>query len=417
MDERTLAQRAGDELRAAGFLVQSDVEIGDSRIGGARQRVDFVAWTPTRAGFTPAIVVEVTQAVPAPDSTQLTARLAAFRNLIGAPKAMVYDGGWWEPEPLRAGLVRTQIPSPSEAPSISTDSDKRLREGIANELWAELAHLRRDRFDISRIGDVLRALMRRGGSLTHQVAESHVGLRLIADAAESCIDRFGRGYGQYRSTVALNTCLAALSGANPGVIYDPFCGTGGTLRHAVYAAGGAARPVGHEVNTEVAELARLLCDIAGVPADITTADSLGHVVEPFADYVVTDPPIGLRQASPVLLLSGGTTKDGDVAIVDACLRALNPEGRAVITVPPSFLFRVGETKRYRRWLSTTYRLVAVIRLPAGVLPSTAIGPAILVIEKSTPSDTLFAVTGDDWAAQLREGGELHAAYVAHLESQ
>jgi hypothetical protein len=55
-------------------------------------------------------------------------------------------------------------------------------------------------------------------------------------------------------------------------------------------------------------------------------------------------------------------------------------------------------------------------MPGNILPNAAIPFAILVIERSVrPTDTLFAIVGEDWASQLRRGGELHDAYLVHRD--
>src|SRR5207245_295519 len=112
---------------------------------------------------------------------------------------------------------------------------------------------------------------------------------------------------------------------------------------------------------------------------------------------------------------GTMTKDGDCAVVDVCIRSLASGGRAAIIVGPGLLTRGGETLRFRKRLATTYRLVGVFRLPAGVLSGTAVAPALVVIERKLPTDTIFAVLEDDWSEQLQAGGALYEAYRSHRD--
>jgi type I restriction-modification system DNA methylase subunit len=171
--------------------------------------------------------------------------------------------------------------------------------------------------------------------------------------------------------------------------------------------------IGYDVNSGAIHLAQILNRLGGVEMQLRIGDSLRDPL-PHAEFIVTDPPLGLRLPTPIGLSDGSTTKDGDCAVVDACLRSLASSGRAVVVTGAGLLSRDGDSARLRRSIGTSFRLVAVIRLPAGVLGGTSIAPAVLVVERRAPTDTLFAVLESDWFEQLQPGGDFYATYLSHM---
>lgn len=413
--EAELIERAAEELRAAGFVVQSEVALGDPGRHKEPHRADIVAWAVTGAGLVPAVVVDVTSNVRRGPSKDLVARLMAYRNLAGAIEARMYDGAWWAPEPFSSQLTAAGIPQISADELEAPRQQERLRHGVLAELWKELRQERAGGpVDVNRLRQALDNLSRRDVTLTAQLARSHQGARLLVDAAVESLDRWAVGH---HTGELLNMCLASLSGADHGLVVDPFCGTAGTLRQV--SVGSASSSVvfrGRDISGDAIELATLLCDIAGVDVDLSVGDSLLDPVAVEADFVVSDPPSGMKLSVPFVLLTGTSTREGDVAVVDACLRSLKPEGRAVIVASASFLWRGGEVARYRQWLAQNLRLVAVFTLPSGTSRATNVSSAVVVIEKRDPTDTLLASVGQDWSMQLQPSGPLYEAYVSHRES-
>jgi type I restriction-modification system DNA methylase subunit len=113
--------------------------------------------------------------------------------------------------------------------------------------------------------------------------------------------------------------------------------------------------------------------------------------------------------------SAASCADADLVAIERAARALRPGGRAVIVVAPGVLFREGTAERVRKWVSEQVRVVAVIGLPHGLFGSaTSIAAALLVLERSDPTETLVARLGDDWAEQLRDSGHFFGDYRRHL---
>jgi type I restriction-modification system DNA methylase subunit len=171
---------------------------------------------------------------------------------------------------------------------------------------------------------------------------------------------------------------------------------------------------GAEINRETADLARALADVSPYDITVESTDSFTAGVHGVADFIVTDPPAGLRLASPYRIEGVGDTSDGDVASVDLVLKALKPGGRAVIHLPLGWTMRSGTASRYRDHLLETVRVVALIGLPSGAYPNTGIPSVLLVVDKgSATGETFVAQLGEDWATQLATDGAALVAFHEH----
>ena len=193
---------------------------------------------------------------------------------------------------------------------------------------------------------------------------------------------------------------------------DPFCGIGTVLWRVEQRARELTQPIriaGVEINASVARLCSSLAALSDEGTQIHTADALQWLTANSADCVITQPPIGLSLPEPHELW-GGATLEWEPLALARCVDALRPGGRAVVHTARSWLWRE-KAERFRQSLATTTRIVALVGLPEGLFIGTSIPSALIVLEKSPPTETLVADLRDDWYEQLSLGGATWERYT------
>ncbi|WP_257292055.1 class I SAM-dependent DNA methyltransferase [Endozoicomonas sp. ONNA1] len=129
--------------------------------------------------------------------------------------------------------------------------------------------------------------------------------------------------------------------------------------------------------------------------ELLQADSLSHDLsnEHQADIVVMEPPFGLRFSADqrrslakvnYLKVPTGNTlpaSAGDALWIQKAISMLKPEGKAYLLLPQGWLFRGGYDAKVRDYLLENGLVEAIIGLPSGILDSTAIPPALLILNK------------------------------------
>lgn len=229
----------------------------------------------------------------------------------------------------------------------------------------------------------------------------------------------------YSSHPAVARAVAHLIGSKlTASILDPFCGTGSFLWECIDRAlelhSGLVAAQGYDISPDMTSLSASIAEGAPIPVTIGQRDSLhpfvwdGEGGVPKFAAVVAAPPFGVRLDEQYELIDGSHTTDGDVASLDTVLRFLAPEGRAVVHLPRAITFR-RNSESYRWFLADNFRVAAVIGLPPGAIPDTAISSVLLIIEHSRPTTTFIAQLGEDWQSQLDvEGAALEQA-LEHIE--
>jgi type I restriction-modification system DNA methylase subunit len=229
---------------------------------------------------------------------------------------------------------------------------------------------------------------------------------------------------------AVTEVLLCLAGEGES-IFDFTSGTGSILRSAATRALADGRPIscfGQEIKPQHAlvTLLRLWfsyeeavkAGTAGDPPRVRAGDSMLSDGFPdlSADIVVANPPFGIhdwgqeRLAYDRRWIYGLPPRtESELAWVQHALSHLNPGKRAVLLMPPAASARPAG-KRIRGELVRHGALLAVVALPAGLLPPVAIGLHLWVLTRpepnSVPPRVLFvdatAAHGSKRPGQVRE---------------
>lgn len=204
-------------------------------------------------------------------------------------------------------------------------------------------------------------------------------------------------------TVAALTARARPVEDRALVLYDPACGTGGTLcaaSAALIGLGSSVAPAGQDINASAAFIAFSALAAGGLGGTAVAGDCLADDRLPDLryDFAVADPPYGLgwhSQAERVEALhrsgafAGGLPprSDSTLLFVEHLVEKMQPAaeggGRAVVLLPPTMLLSKGGDA-IRRWLLAEDLVEAVIGLPEGLASHTRIRLNALVLTNRRP---------------------------------
>ncbi len=225
--------------------------------------------------------------------------------------------------------------------------------------------------------------------------------------------------GEFRTPSHVAKLMVTLAAPTTGEnIYDPCFGAAGLLTNAIdYAAQNSEqskvrnsenglRVSGIELNESayIIGLTRLVlagCDDPQLEygnsllrPPLTSPNREGF------DVVIANPPWGWTarmderyglEHYPVM------TKDSTGLFIQHALANLRPNGRAVIAVPNSILFRGGTEQKMREWLIANHTVEAVISLPeTAFLPNTAIKASLLVLRRGGSTSKIRMVEAESF---------------------
>lgn len=410
---REIEQSIMGQLHEAGYDFVLEEQHANDR------RFDFVAYAPDRAGrLKPHAVVEVKHVSRPGLQERALDTLAYARELLGTEKHYYVEGGRWflADAGLRhfAPIVRPE--SVDSHDGVVAD-DSLLDQLLSRMLW-QLADAERDRNADGLTQALLMTLRRLEPSGMLHLSDQDV--RADRSQLWHAANRLARrvletsGRADLFTPQHVTDVMVRMLGEPRGTVGDPFCGTGLLLAEvAEHAQVLNAEFYGQDINPIVVGIAEALAHLARAQMSVEQRDSLAGPVRS-ANLIISAPPWGLRLGERYELLSGESTIDGDVAVIDACLRALVPGGRAVMLLPRGWTFRGGVAERYRAWLSQHSRVAALVGLPAGALTTVHIPVLVLVLESTQPSATFVAQLEADWQDQLSADGTVMRALQAHL---
>ncbi|HET9282663.1 MAG TPA: class I SAM-dependent DNA methyltransferase [Candidatus Angelobacter sp.] len=233
-------------------------------------------------------------------------------------------------------------------------------------------------------------------------------------------------YGTPEPLALLMIALANLHGANE--VLDPCCGIGTLLSHAAAEARQVRNHVelfGQEINVKSWALATLRLFLLG---HSTSHLALGDTLRKPAfsvndklkkfDRVLCDTPLGLQlhgaEASYALWWDtwdrNSSRISGESAFLRFVISSLKEEGRAIVAVSQSLLFRSGDEARLRERLLSMNFLRAVVGLPGKLRHGSSIETALLVLERIHSGKVLFVN-----ATNLRNESRTYALSSSDIE--
>ncbi len=306
--------------------------------------------------------------------------MAAALYSVGAPRpsvslaALALDAAAWRCErdgrPLPTGLRPA-----AAAAEVPTEPPPELRE-----LQRELLPLLAPEALVGWVPSLVRAFAAESGTAENLSAEPLLDVVVVA-----------------------LTARARQAADRPIVLYDPTCGTGGTLCAAsagLLALGAAVAPVGQDVQPMAAFVASCALAVAGLDGTAVNADCLAddRLPDLHYDFAVADPPYGLgwhgqaarieEQRRAGRFPAGLPPKsDATLLFVEHLVEKMRPAdqggGRAVVLLPPTTLLTQGGDA-IRRWLLAKDLVEAVIGLPEGLASHTSIRLNALVLTNRRP---------------------------------
>lgn len=414
------SDRVGDvveRLRNAGYpFVQSEVRIPDA----PGLRVDVLGWATDEAGeLVPRLAVEVKHAqrpeVALPVLAQVRGALGTIEHYV------VTDEGWFTGAP---GLRTAEA---IEGPQLCRNTGGELRSVslatnlLRQRIWKESDRLRGQSVSLSSVFNEALSADDEQCAITTAAGDvlpvDPTTLWRARRAAWADLAEGDRMSSFSSSPPVIANAIASLVGERlAGTAVDPFSGSGaflGALTERAEREGTHLNAIGRDVDPDIVQTASLIAQTA--PSDVTF--SIGDAfTTPLAEaeLVVTAPPMGVRLTEPHELLNGSSTRDGDVAAVDVCLRALKPGGRAVFQLAPGITFRT-PVEAFRAYLATEYRVAALIGCPSGSAFGTGIKTVLMVVDKAQASETFVAQLAEDWETQLGPTGPAMVAALEHID--
>jgi hypothetical protein len=285
---------------------------------------------------------------------------------------------------------------------------------------------------LSRAPDVLTATR----NLVDATWADASGRDVLASEFEAMLQRWleqTRYSGEFATPSALADFMVELAAPRAGDrVYDPCFGLGGLLVGAarrIVREGMTLSPrdwnpqrsqsfFGIELRPEIALIAAARLALAGMPfARLEIGNSLerngvGDQGNEGFDCILANPPFGFRVNEAASSRFRVRSTSGNVLFLQHILKSLRQGGRAVITVPESFLFRTGGEAKLREIMLNEYRVEAVLSLPVGAFaPYTGVKTSLLLISRQSPLKMVYfvgpgvtsRVLTDPEAVELRHG--------------
>jgi type I restriction enzyme M protein len=251
-------------------------------------------------------------------------------------------------------------------------------------------------------------------------------LDIIGDVYEYLIARFaaqaGKKAGEFYTPSEVSETLARLVAPNEGDrICDPTCGSGSLLLKAARQVGSRDFSLyGQEMNGSTWALCKMNMFLHDVDsARIEWEDTIRHpqLLEGDAlmkfDIVIANPPFSLDKWGQDMAASDkfdrfsrGTPpkSKGDWAFISHMIAtAVEGSGRVGVVVPHGVLFRGGQEGKIREAVIRENLLSAVVGLPANLFYGAGIPAALLIFDKSRPSDSQDPVFFIDASSEHEKG--------------
>jgi len=323
---------------------------------------------------------------------------------------------------------------------------KDLKSFFTIELQSKLSNLNNNRHsalatNLHRVSSAIEKLGRLSPQnlqllvswLADQPFETPNDRRQLLNSFDSILtETSNRSAGEYRTPLSVIKMIIELAAPAAGDrIYDPCFGTAGFLTGAYEHVlnmnsekfSSMQNPplsifgVELSIDAYVVGLTRLV--LAGIEdPKIELGNSLERMPpdNPISygyDLVMMNPPWGMRVPAERLFRYPIKTTDATGVFIQHAISCLKPNGRAVIVVPESFLFRGGQEKYLRKYLLDHHNVESVISLPPGTFnPSSGIKASILVIRRGSATKEIRMI--DSKAFSGEQSGKNLLTEVAEI---
>ena len=201
----------------------------------------------------------------------------------------------------------------------------------------------------------------------------------------------GRYSGEFIQPVELTRFMCGLADLKKDTkVFNPFAGS---ASFGVYLPQGY-NYFGQELNHKTWALGtlRLMAYSRLDQSNYICDDSILHWPDPTEkfDLIISNPPFGIRLGNQY---NGEKSSYRNVEhlLIDKGLQSLNEEGKLVVLLPKSFLFRGMSEQSLREYLVQEDLIDTIIELPSGILSNIGISLNIVVLSKrkKTPGKVRF----------------------------
>ncbi|MDP9696144.1 UNVERIFIED_ORG: hypothetical protein J2X79_003723 [Arthrobacter globiformis] len=323
----------------------------------------------------------------------LRAVLPPEESLLAALSAVAWQSLSQKPVPGGFTISRAEAGLP---PEICLSQEIEQQEDFQSKLvrldeWAESTLA----YPYGKIfAPLLRALPESGGLFMPTVIPGVVNAPEspdeLQDALDEMFNRAGTSDGAGHTPFLIRQIAAAILDIRNGdTVLDPSSGTGSFLLE-VSSSSPDTRRVGVESRAQQLQVAALTSIISGFPLELYRGDSMHNdpVPEIVADGVFIDPP--LQRVRSVKSLQGDPrwafgvpASDYDFAWVQHALARLSEDGHAAVVLPVRSLSS-SPGQKIRSALIKRGAVEAVITLPKGTYPGTAIPPTLWSLRRPRP---------------------------------
>jgi 16S rRNA G966 N2-methylase RsmD len=398
-----------------GYSVDSQTWISKSRKG----RVNVFGWGMGSLGnIVPLVAVEVINGLSPEKIDQALQQLSSAKAMMGTQSSYLFDGKtWWKASEDFRSISESAHPNPIKN-SLKIIKDPSvigpvIKPQIMSAIEVAPRQLSIQEGIISAIQKVLDQAIDHGDAIAlTNSASMHYDRKAFVKALQQILVQVSGRDAVYVTPPDVIEFLFNLVGrvTKINAFYDPFAGSGSTVREAWIRYGLHSKDkveiFGREINNSVVELANLLNSTSKSPVMMELGDSY-RSPKLMADLVITAPPLGVRLSEPVET-PFGVTKNGDIAAIALAVTSLNPNGVAAIITPPGWTWSK-EGQGLRDWLSQNCHVVALLGLPPVLNNVTSVSPVVLVVQNSSPGETVVGSLKEDWLIQSSDDQELISA--------
>lgn len=220
----------------------------------------------------------------------------------------------------------------------------------------------------------------------------------------------GRFMGEFGTNPGLAKLESELLDVQEGMtVYDAYCGTGIAVNEV---ASGKGKVFIQDINVSSIGIAAIVSVLSNNKiGTVRCADSLHNPIELKGKYdrVVCEPPFRIRYEKGYMesIPDGNCIyqeiMDSDSFALRHSIASLKEDGIAVVLVPMGMLFKSGRMGDVRKKLVEDSYIDAIIELPSGIIPGTAVTTALVVLKKNNDHSDIMMINAKDFCSKVNRG--------------